>query len=53
MNSLQEKLSSLQKQKEDLIASVNMVNGAIQLLEQLIKEDQEVKSESSVESNPT
>jgi hypothetical protein len=52
MNSLQEKLSSLQKQKEDLIASVNMVNGAIQLLEQLIKEDQEVKSESSVESNP-
>lgn len=41
MANLEEKLSDLKKQREQLIANVNAIAGAIQLCEQLIAEEKE------------
>jgi len=49
MTSLHEKLEGLKKQKDELIASVNMVLGAIQFCEQCIKDE----SEKPAEVTPT
>lgn len=53
MTSLTEKLEALKKQKDELIASVNMVLGAIQFCEQLLKEEQDAASKQEPPPDPS